>query len=279
MNLFDKDYSKLTEEETGIIKEYKELEPDLLKMISNPNSKINPQANYMKQLELLENNPFILNIDSLFPNNYLNEIDLKLNRNNHIYKLQLFKQLIDDKSISERDVLNFIKNESAYFLIGSILKNYTIYGHHDRYLFQEIMLPPNHQADFLAIGKNSQGYHFLFFELENPYGGITIKDGNFGNTLRKGINQVEDWRIWLEKNFSSLRNVLDKYKKPNSTLPKEFYEFDSSRIEYVVIGGRRDDFNEKTNRLKRDIRKQGITILHYDNVIEESLKLIESGSY
>lgn len=279
MNLFDKDYTNLSTEEKSIFQEYIELEPDLLQMMKNPSYKVDSQSNYIKQLDILEKNPFILNIDSLFPNNYLNEIDLKINRNSYIHKLQLFTNLIDDKTITERDILNFIRNEKAFFLIGSILKNYTIYGHHDRYFFQEIMLPPNHQADFLLIGKNSHGYHFLFFELENPYGGITIKDGNFGNTIRKGLIQVDDWKVWLEQNFSSLRNVLDKHKKPNSTLPKEFYEFDSTRIEYVVIGGRRTDFNEKTNRLRRNYIKQGITILHYDNVVDESLKLIKSGNY
>jgi hypothetical protein len=278
MSLFEKDYNQLSDKENQIIQEYKKLEPDLLAMI-NGSKIVDPKVQYLKQAELIRDNLFILNHESIFPNNFLNEIDLKVNSYDHINKLQNFKKLLNDKSITERNILNFIRDEKAYFIIGSVLKNYTIYGHHDRYIFQEFMLPPDFKADFLVVGKNSDGYHFLFFELENPYKNITKKDGNFGETIRKGIEQIDSWKGWMDKNFSGLKNVFNKHKNHLRELPMEFLEFDSTRFNYVVIAGRREDFNEKTYSLRRKNLKDNLTVLHYDNLIDESLKLIKSGSY
>lgn len=278
MSLFEKDYNQLTNKENQVIQEYKRLDPDLLAMIKGAKN-VNPNEQYLRQAELIRDNLFILNHKSIFPNNYLNEIDLKVNSYEYINKLQNFKKLLDDKSITERNILNFIRDENAFFLIASILKNYTIYGHHDRYIFQEFMLPPDFKADFLVVGKNSDGYHFLFFELENPYKNITKNDGNFGETIRKGIEQIDSWKEWMDKNFSGLKNVFNKHKNSTRKLPTEFLEYDSTRCNYVVIAGRRNDFNEKTYSLRRKNLKDNLTILHYDNVIDESLKLIKSGSY
>jgi hypothetical protein len=277
MSLFEKDYNQLTKDENSIIAQYDSLEPNIMGMLKGTNV-VNPTDLYLKRAEIIEKNIFILNHKSIFPNNYLNEIDIKVNSYDYINKLQKFKELLDDNTITERNILNFIRDEKAFFLIGSILQNYTIYGHHDRYLFQEFMLPPDYKADFLVVGKNSDGYHFLFFELENPYKNITKKDGNFGETLRKGIEQIDTWKEWMDKNFPTLKNVFNKSKNPARQLPTEFIEYDSTRFEYVVIAGRRDDFNEKTYSLRRKYLKDNLTILHYDNVIDESLKLIKSGA-
>lgn len=279
MNLFQRDFLKLTVEELDLVKEFNSLDPDLTAIINGTGNLSSLQENYRKRGALMENNPFIINHTSLFPNNHLNEAKLSLEKFDYINKLQNFEKLLNDTKITERDILNYIRDNEAYFLIGSVLKNYTSYGHHDRYLFKEFKLPPDYQADFLVVGRNSEGYHFLFFELENPYNSITIKNGSFGSTIRKGIEQISDWRIWLEKNYSTLRNVFNKQLNPNEKLPTEFLEFDSSRMNYVVVAGRRTDFNDKTYRLRRENKKLGIHILHYDNLIDESLDLIKTCAY
>jgi hypothetical protein len=274
MSLFKKDYAKLNEEELGALKEFNSCN-DFKK---EQKVKIMTHGDAVRQMQILFKFPFIKNLQSYFPNNYLNQFDLKANRIDYVNKLELFIKLLDDKSITERDVLNFIRQEEAQFIISSVLY-YTDYGHHDRYIFQEVPLPPNHQADFLIVGKNSHGYHFLLIELENPYSNITMKDGNFGSTIRKGINQIEDWRSWMDRNFNSLRNVLKKVANPALMLPDEFVDYDSTRFQYVVIAGRRDDFSEKTYQLNRRERHKGIIIIHYDNLIDKSKDLIDSGRY
>ena len=274
MSLFRKDYLKLSDEESQAVELYKSFDA----VPKGQTIKMMTRAEAIKQREVLLKYPFIKNVFSLFPNYYLNNFDLTTNKLEYVRKLQLFMELLDDKAITERHILNFIRENEAQFIISSAL-NYTTFGHHDRYIFQEVALPPNHQADFLIIGKNSHGYHFILVELENPYGGVTIKDGSFGATIRKGLNQVDDWRTWLDKNFTSLKNVLQKLKRPSATLPEEFFEYDRTRFQHLVVAGRRDDFSEKTYRATRTMKQQGTIIIHYDNLIDETKRLIEAGRY
>ena len=63
-------------------------------------------------------------------------------------------------------------------------------GHHGAYLFPEFPLGTSYKADYLLIGNGSGGHEFIFIELENPKGNITLQNGELGNTFRKGILQV-----------------------------------------------------------------------------------------
>lgn len=274
MGIFKRNFCKLNDVELDIYNSYNDL---------NKQYSLNRirafSATELEKISILENkHPFILNYDSLFPNNFLNEVDLKINHLSYKSKLEEFIKLIKN-NVGEREILKFIKDKESHFIIGSVLQKYTLYGHHDRYIFQEFPLPPNYQADFLIVGKNSMGFHYLFIELESPTGSITIRDGEFGDTIRKGINQIKDWKHWLEKNFSHLTNVFNKYKNDRENLPPEFSQYDSTRIEYMVIAGKREDFNDKSYRLRRESFKEGLKILHYDNIIDESQKLLKSFSY
>lgn len=272
MNLFDKDYKNLSKEEMAVYELYESYRPTGIQSLFKGFDE------RQKRREILRENPWIGNYESIFPQNYLGIGDLVVNKIKYIAQLQKFEKLLDDKEITERDILNYITSERAFFIIGSMLQR-TNYGHHDRYIFKEVGLPPNFVADFLLIGKNSLGFHFLFVELENPYGDIALKDGHFGNTIRKGLNQIEDWQCWMEKNLSSLRNVLEKMKSQFKDLPKEFFEYDSTRFNYAIVAGRREHYSERTNQKRREHLQRGIRILHYDNLIDESKRLLQGGHY
>lgn len=215
--------------------------------------------------------------NSLFPNNLLNPDTLKETIINK--KIETEFQMLLDSDITERDILNFINVNKYYNLIGSIFQWYT-FGHHIAYLFKEFEFPSTHKADYLLIGRSSGGYSFVFIELENPYGQITQKNGEFGDTFRKGIKQAEDWDSWLESNFSSLSLIFEKYKNPRIDLPKEFHKLDKSRLNYVVVAGRRNDFSEKTYEIGRKFHKRNnIRIMHYDNLIDAFKELIKHRNY
>lgn len=228
--------------------------------------------NLTEYREITSNHPFVLNTSSLFPNHFLNNyFREKIN----FETLTQFKTLIENAQNTERHMLNFLQYENA-FIISYIMEHFTTFGHHEAYFFKEFQLPPTYQADFLLIGKNSHGYHFLFIELENIYDKITIQDGKFGETIRKGLNQIDDWKFWIERNFSSLRPLFMSYKNPQRDLPSEFIEFDSSRFHYAVIAGRRDDFTDVTKRKVREELSDNIILTHYDKLIdgcEERLNL------
>ena len=74
--------------------------------------------------------------------------------------------------------------------------------------------------------------------------------------------------------------MYNKHKKVQDNLPSEFIRYDSTRIHYAVVAGRRSDFNDVTYRQKRSIRnKNNINILHYDNLIDLSKNLIGKETY
>ncbi len=205
--------------------------------------------------------------DSLFPNNYL--FIKQLENKEELKKIELqFEELLNSNP-TERQILNHINQNKHYNIIASIFHSGFEFGHHDAYLFKEFEFPSTYKADYLLVGKNSHGYHFIFIELENPSGTITNIDGSFGNTIRKGIKQVEDWDKWLEGNFNTLNLIFDKYKNPQIELPKEFRSLNKTRLNYVVVAGRRNDFNDNTYEEKRRLlRSKNIRLLHYDNILD-----------
>jgi len=212
---------------------------------------------------------------SYFPNHMLDILDLKSKKNST--SLKAFTKLVQQKTIGERDIIKFIKQNRAYFIIGSVLKEYN-FGNHGAYLFPEFPLSTNHVADYLIVGKNSGGHEFIFIELESIYGSITKGNGSIGESIRKGINQIEDWKFWLEKNFGNLSTQFDKYRNKNKLLPGEYLDFDQSRMHYVVIAGRRENYTDYTYRKRRTLFKESnIKLLHYDNLIDYANVVILSG--
>jgi hypothetical protein len=269
MNLYDRDYNIMTDEENSLWTELQEKERI---------TKDGVPCGFLRNSYYYEYPKAARHFMSLFPNNLIDNVDLKLDVKTLQNNLNLFKEIIDNREITERQILNFIKNTKSYFIVGSILKNGYLFGHHSLYLFPEFKMTTDYQVDYLMVGKNSAGYHFVFLELENPYNNITVKDGSFGLTLRNGIKQIDDWEFWLENNFAHMRPLFENAKNIKQDLPKEFYVFDKTRFHYIVMGGRREDFNEKTYRLGRsELERRKLRILHYDNLIDFAEKII--GAY
>lgn len=223
---------------------------------------------------------FIYKFDSLFPNHNINYLDILEDEDWFIKVYSYFEKLLNQTTISERDILNFIKINKGSFLISSVLQH-TNFGHHERFIFPEFKLGDHFQVDFLIIGKASGGYQFLFVELENPYGQITTKKGEYSTVINKGLKQVGDWRRWIPKNFNAITQTLRKYKGPNKEFPKELYELDIDRLHFMVIGGRRNDYNELTYQIRREIEQErgSFKILHYDNVLDNAKKVIKTKAW
>lgn len=212
---------------------------------------------------------------SLFPNNFLDPMNLK-DEDSLKEQCDSFSDLLDGKII-ESDIKHFIQDNEYYHIPASIFDGYS-FGHHGAYLFKEFHLGTDYIADYVLVGDSSGGHQFIFVEFENPYDNITIKDGDFGATIRKGTNQIHDWKSFIESDYSTLATEFKKYT--NKSLPDEFYKLDTSRIHYVVVAGRRKDYNKKTYRLRRDLEKnESIKLLHYDNLLDLSRKTIGNNTY
>lgn len=73
---------------------------------------------------------------------------------------------------------------------------------------------------------------------------------------------------------------MRKHKNSALDLPEGFYVLDMSRFHYVVIYGRRSDFQYKTYIIKLE-RKEAddIDIIHYNNLYDFSNNLIGKLTY
>lgn len=260
--IYDRDFSKLTDEETQARDRL-----DAESIIPGTKFRKNCYHQYPKAVR---------HNMSLFPNNFMDIVDLN-NTEALNQQCNEFEKLLQDVTITELDIKRFIQDKKYYHIIASLLKQYS-FGHHSAYVFKEFKLGTYFSADYLLVGDSSDGHQFVFVEFENPYKNITISDGNFGDTIRKGINQINDWKYFLEKNFTTLYSEFEKYT--NDNLPDEFRRYDSTRMNYLVVAGRRADFKEKTRTLRRYSEKNdNIKILHYDNLLDIAINTIGENTY
>ncbi|MGF1673374.1 MAG: hypothetical protein ACFCUV_06755 [Rivularia sp. (in: cyanobacteria)] len=272
MNISNRDYNILTDQETQEWIRIKKMESseNFSNILSHTTSK-----SILEYPKVFRHHFF-----SLFPNNYLDVGELQ-EKNKIESLINQFSLLINKESTKEREIINFINNEQAHFIIGSILKKGGYdFGHHGAYIFPEFELGNSYRVDFLIIGKNSGGYEFIFVELENVNGRITNRNGEFGEVIRKGETQINNWREWIEGNYSALSESFEKLKNPDRELSKEFYKLDTFRIHFSIIAGKRKDFNDKTNKLRRKYRRESsINLFHYNNLEDFSKYLIGTNTY
>lgn len=189
-----------------------------------------------------------------------------------------FEALLRDRSISELDIKRYIQNNKYYHIPASIFSNYT-FGHHEAVLFKEFPLGTQYVVDYLLAGRASGGWQFIFVEFENPYNNIVVKDGDWGMTVRKGLKQIRDWQAFIAANYAVLYEEFKKYTP--KILTEEFFRYDPTRMHYAVVAGRRQDFDDPAIRvLQRQLKKESdIKLLHYDNLLDDSRRLIGMSSY
>ncbi|MDZ8187224.1 MAG: hypothetical protein RMX96_20550 [Nostoc sp. ChiSLP02] len=268
MKLYERDYTILTPDEEAEFRFLKEQE--IVKEVSNK---------FRKPL-FHKYSKAVRHYISLFPNNYMDAFELQEHEelNN---KLASFQQLLNSEDANERSILNFISEYRAYFIIASLLSKYFDFGHHATYLFPEFQLGNSYQADYLIIGRGSGGHQFVFVELEAPKGnGIILTDGELGEVFRKGKKQSRDWQGWLDGYYSSLKETFNKSRRADASLPDEFVMMDRSRLHFVVIAGKRTNFQNKTYEIRRKERMEtNILLLHYDNLIDAATDVIGRKTY
>lgn len=263
--LFKRDYSILTDDE---LEEKKKIDAEGIRVTGARFGRKNFVHKYSRAIR---------HYVSLFPNNYMDNFLLK----DEIYLETICDEfemkLNSNESLNELDIKRFIQDNEYYHIPASIFSQYR-FGHHGAYVFKEFQLGADYRADYLLIGKASGGYHFIFVEFETPSKSVTLSDGSFGEGIRKGINQIYDWRYFLQSNFSIISSELKKYTFQK--LPDEMYSYDETRMFYVIVSGRRKDYTEKTYRLRRELDQNNkIKLLHYDNLLDEARKLIGAQTY
>lgn len=269
-HLYARDYRKITDEER---EEY-----ERILILENPHGQRYGRINHYDMYP-----EAVKHYLSLFPNNHLVLSEIK--KKNFPELNNRFSQIVHDLNSTERDIARFIKDNDAYYIIASILNGCGFHaGHHATYLFPEFELRANGKtdwrADYLLLGKGSGGYEFVFVELESPNTGAVLQNGYPAKSTRSGQKQIEDWEIWLDSNYSELASFFEREKGNHEDLPDEFYHYDSTRMHYVLVAGTRNDYIDKTYRVRRDEKKtSGVILLHYDNLIDYSEELFNKNTF
>ena len=115
-------------------------------------------------------------------------------------------------SYTHLDVYKRQASNRAWNYLFGLLRHYYRTGHHDdNYIFPELKIGSAYVADSLIIGNSSDGYQFVFVELEAPTGRITKEKGTrFGEVSNKGIEQVRDWQMYIAANWNVKMCIRDR---------------------------------------------------------------------
>lgn len=224
--------------------------------------------------------PRMLASKSLFPNHHI--YPFVVDKEKLQSQVEELKNLISKTTTKEQDILSFFREPDNLKLLSCLFNGFD-FGHHEQYIFREFPLPNgDYRADFLLVGKGSSGYHEIFVEFESPYSNRSSKvfteKFREGHILRKGRDQLQDWETSLEKFFSAHQANLMKYMNPDKDVPKDFLENNPRRRQYILVAGKRSDFEVNYNTRIQIEKTNNIKIMHYDRLVDEIQHIITGKS-
>lgn len=125
----------------------------------------------------------------------------------------------------------------------------------------EYQLGAEYRLDYLLIGKNSLGYQFVFVEFEDVNVDYRLKTSNAEtDKVRKGLNQIRDWKRWIEQNRGYFLNS-EGFKDISNNVP-------SWGFRYCLVVSRRDRMDELSNQLRGEMQDIGVKIISYDRIVD-----------
>ncbi len=132
-----------------------------------------------------------------------------------------------------------------------------------RYCRPQVRFGAHYVADFLLADIDSNGIRWILVELETPNSCVTLKKRNaFDQYARKGCEQVNDWRRWIENNVHQARLSREE---DGIGLPDI-----ERRPEGVVLVGRREKLRHSAKALRRELHQNERTRMQtYDRLIEQ----------
>src|SRR5262249_27608736 len=101
-----------------------------------------------------------------------------------------WKKLIDKRGVTERDVLAFLADRAGLFSYSYSSLSFPV---------AELRLGAEYRPDFmLPVDDFSAGVTYHLIELESPSTPPYRRDGKPGERLTAAIQQIEDWRAWID---------------------------------------------------------------------------------
>ncbi|CAI1528910.1 TPA: DUF4263 domain-containing protein [Serratia fonticola] len=157
--------------------------------------------------------------------------------------------LLNNRNAKERSYQSFLQNHAGFFFPPSLNK--------ESLIVSELVLGSDYRADFMiASCERSYGFVYTFIEIETPHEPAFTKDGQPRARLTHALQQIRDWKAWLENNREQANRMFPS--KRNTTTGMQHFE-------YIIVMGRRTDvtvnFDYKRNQLAKDF---GIKIRSFD---------------
>jgi hypothetical protein len=132
-------------------------------------------------------------------------------------------------------------------------------------VFPKVALGSQYETDFMCLDIPSSGKEWIGVELESPQKSVITKSGRKTADLEHAIQQIRDWRSWVTDNLSYARQSKEQNGLGLVDITPRFFG--------DVIIGRRENYNQKFNELRRQlIRDELITIRSWDGIVEWARK-------
>jgi len=166
------------------------------------------------------------------------------------------KQVLEEAKVEE-DLQNFLTGNSI-FLVQHIG------GGHGRYVLPKPRLGAELIPDFLIAEMSSIGIEWHGVELESPFAHIFTSSGKPSHHVTQAIQQVVEWRAWLESNVPYARS-------PKSEDGLGLVGITPDLSATIIIGRREGEFPPNFNAFRRQAKsKQNIEIHTYDWLVDQA---------
>ncbi|MEV0855114.1 Shedu anti-phage system protein SduA domain-containing protein [Nocardia fluminea] len=161
-----------------------------------------------------------------------------------------------DEANDERPVQSFLEDHPQ--ILARLLT-----GGHGRWVIPQKRLSGEYIPDFVIGERSSIGFEWHMIELESPAAPIFTKSYGQSQQLRKGIDQVRDWRRWISNN-------QDKARRPRAEHGEGLTDINGNVPAFVFIGRDTDRTDEASQRLRQLMDELRVQIRSYDWLIRMS---------
>ena len=206
-------------------------------------------------------------MESTLPNHFFEFVSGWNDNIDFGYESKMLLKVLDNAQ-KENDIQKYIKDNKKWFIPASIFEDYD-FGHHEAYIVPEQALGSEYRVDYMLLGKNSLGYHFVFVEFEDVNVDFKLKTSNSeSEPVRKGLTQIRDWQRWIDKNKG--------YFGDSCGIPEIVNSIQTWGFNYCLVVSRRNRMDDDANSLRESLMHNycSLKIVSYDRLVDNVKRLV-----
>ena len=196
-------------------------------------------------------------------------------------KVQQLERVLSSDD-GERALCSFLKT-NPYILRESL----QFIGHPTR-IIAEFPLGSEYYADFVVIAPFSGAMEIMFIEVEPPSKTFFNQDFSLAKRANKGIEQINSWKIYIEKNRQQVIRDLDRYAKKKDLIREHLEDEELTCtagwsihhpkmtlcFKYALLMGRRSVLTEAMLEKKASFSKNmDVALVTCDRLLEGAAKI------